>query len=317
MHIRLCCVLIFCLNIGISQVERPQYFTIEGDVYEYQTPSVWDMFTKVPSAYGDFFDRSFSNDALEEWAWIGGSTALLMAYDQEIYDETARFGRRIGLGNEDNTETFVSIGDMPFFRAPTDFASTMYFFGDGWFHLSIALGYYTFGEIYDDNRALQTSSQIAQGMLTAGIMTQTLKHITGHETPNRATVKHGKWRFFPNQADYNKNVPKYDAFPSGHLATAMMTFTVIVENYPELGYIKPIGYTMMTLLSFEMVNNGVHWASDYPLAVGIGYLFGKIAVENGRKKISSSTENTSYEFHISPKLNPWRSEIGISFAVTF
>ncbi len=70
---------------------------------------------------------------------------------------------------------------------------------------------------------LQTASQIAQGMVACGITTQVLKHITGRETPSRATQDGGIWRFFPNQKDYHEKVPKYDAFPSGHLATAMMT----------------------------------------------------------------------------------------------
>jgi hypothetical protein len=31
-----------------------------------------------------------------------------------------------------------------------------------------------------------------------------------------------------------------------------------------------------------MVNNGVHWASDYPLAVGIGAVIGKTVAARGR-----------------------------------
>lgn len=313
---RFLCVIFLFFHFAFSQDDDVQLVTLNGDVYEYKAPSGWDMFTKFPSAYGEFFSRAFSKDALNEWAWIGVSTALLLYYDQEIYDETARFGRRVGIGNGDNTETYFSVGGYPVFRGPSDLGSTMYYFGDGWFHMSIALGFYLSGEIRDDNRSLQTASQIAQGMLTVGVMTQTLKHITGHETPNYATVKRGRWRWFPNQVDYHKNVPKYDAFPSGHLATSMMTFTIIVENYPEVGFIKPLGYTMMTLLSFQMVNNGVHWASDYPLAVGIGYLFGKIAVENGRRKISGSEENSS-QLNFHPKLNPWRGEIGVGATYSF
>jgi len=78
------------------------------------------------------------------------------------------------------------------------------------------------------------------------------------------------------------------AFPSGHLATAMMTVTVLSENYPEYTLIRPIGYGLMTLLGFQMVNNGVHWASDYPLALAIGYGLGKVAVSHGRRIVPAS-----------------------------
>jgi hypothetical protein len=43
----------------------------------------------------------------------------------------------------------------------------------------------------------------------------------------------------------------------------------------------------MGLLSFQMMNNGVHWASDYPLALAIGYGLGKVAVSHGRKVVSA------------------------------
>ena len=37
---------------------------------------------------------------------------------------------------------------------------------------------------------------------------------------------------------------------------AMMT--VIAENYPGSKIVKPIGYPLLAILSFEMVYNGVH-----------------------------------------------------------
>lgn len=82
---------------------------------------------------------------------------------------------------------------------------------------------------------------------------------------------------------YFRDVQKYDAFPSGHLATAMLTLTVISENYSEYALIKPVGYSLMALLAFQMMNNGVHWMSDYPLALAIGTVFGKSAVSHYRK----------------------------------
>jgi hypothetical protein len=86
-------------------------------------------------------------------------------------------------------------------------------------------------------------------------------------------------------------VPHYDAFPSGHLSTAMMTTTIISLNYPEYKFIKPLCYTLMGLCGFQMLNNGVHWMSDYPLALAIGYSFGKIAVARGRMQEVKDNKN--------------------------
>ena len=41
------------------------------------------------------------------------------------------------------------------------------------------------------------------------------------------------------EVEYHKNVAKHDAFPSGHLAAAMASVTVMSTNYPEYRAIKP------------------------------------------------------------------------------
>ena len=92
----------------------------------------------------------------------------------------------------------------------------------------------------------------------------------------------------------------------------MSTLTVITENYPEYPIIKPIGYTLMTLLGLQMMNNGVHWASDYPLSIAMGYYLGKIAVVNGRKTIEKST---ALNYRVLPYAN--KNSFGLNFTYYF
>ena len=40
----------------------------------------------------------------------------------------------------------------------------------------------------------------------------------------------------------------------------------------------------MGLLGYAMLNNGVHWASDYPLGIAMGWGFAKLAVARGRRE---------------------------------
>ena len=222
-------------------------------------------------------------------------TALLVKYDQDILDESQRFARDLGLisdtknGRESKMIIdFSAAGlDLPV-RAPLNLNAGMYFIGDGITHVSIAGGLATYGAIYDDYRALNTASQIMEGIIVTGIVVQVIKRSTGRESPYRATRDGGRWDLFPSQSDYSGEVSKYDAMPSGHLATAMATTTILAANYPEKTWIKPTGYTLMGLLGFAMMNNGVHWASDYPLGIAIGYLAGDIAVERGKKRRASA-----------------------------
>ena len=72
-----------------------------------------------------------------------------------------------------------------------------------------------------------------------------------------------------------------------------MTLTVISENYPEYKFIKPLGITLCSLLGYQMMNNGVHWVSDYPLGIAIGYSLGKLAVNRGRTVVSKQSDFSS------------------------
>ncbi|MDQ7003066.1 MAG: phosphatase PAP2 family protein [Ghiorsea sp.] len=248
-------------------------------------PKITNIFSTVYDDYPLAYKRVFNQDALPYWWVVGLSTAALIAIDDKLISAAARLGNSVGLNREDNTKTSVSIGNFPILRLPTDIGSAMYFIGDGWTHATIAAGFLAVGAWTDDDKAYATGFQIVEGMITTTIATQTIKHLTGRESPFRATQPTGRWDFFPNQVVYNKNIPAYDAFPSGHLAVGSMVLTVVHKNYPDKAWIMPTGVTLLSLLSLQMMNNGVHWASDYPLAIASGYTFGSIAFERGQRAL--------------------------------
>jgi hypothetical protein len=212
---------------------------------------------------------------------IGASTVALYAADERIYAESRRLGNTLGLAPE-HPEWALRVSGVKLFYVPTTVSSGFYYLGDGWTTMAVAGTFFAVGTVRKDNRALRTASEITGSMFALGIVTQSLKHLTGRQTPSAATVPRGKWRPLAGWHDYSANTPQYDAFPSGHLATAMATVTVIAENYPDNRWVRPIGYSLMTGLSFAMVNNGVHWASDYPLALAIGGTIGHAAARRGR-----------------------------------
>ncbi|MGC4013247.1 MAG: phosphatase PAP2 family protein [Luteolibacter sp.] len=141
-----------------------------------------------------------------------------------------------------------------------------------------------YGKLSKDYRALATASDIASTFITMAIVTQAVKRISGRESPFVASLAGGRWRPFPSFTEYQRNTPYYDAFPSGHLATLMATITVLAQNYPEKKWIRPVGYTLMTICMWTMANIDVHWVGDYPLALAIGYLSGKLATSRHLSK---------------------------------
>ena len=248
----------------------------------YEKPGWVDFLKKTPGDLKTYLNQSIHHTKLDNLLGMAAFTGLFIQYDQQIYDAAKEIGRRVGIRGDTALKTRVRILGYPI-RFPVDLGTSLYFIGDGWTHVGVTLSFLTYGLLKNDYRALSTASQLSEGLLTVAIVTQTLKHITGRESPFTASVDRGVWRFFPNQITYHKHVPKYDAYPSGHMATILMAITIISDNYPEYKFIKPVGYFLMTLLGYQMLNNGVHWISDYPLGFAIGYSLGKIVVMRNRK----------------------------------
>lgn len=269
------------------------------DVKETQeTKLPWTfIFTKIPETSMSGLKTSFSKDALPYWGVILASTAVLYRYDEDIYHEMQKKGRDWRIGNDDNTKPVASISGTPIMRLPTDTGSAMYFLGDGWLHAGISLGFVGYGSATDNARAYNTGLMILHGMFVSTIFNQALKRSFGRESPEVSTSKRGSWHMFPSFNDYNSKTASYDAMPSGHVMTATMTFTVITSRYPEYNTVMyPVAGIWVSALMFEMMNNGVHWASDYPLGIAMGYVFGKASVNvlSANEKKEKENKETSW-----------------------
>jgi hypothetical protein len=256
----------------------------------YEKPKGFDFFTKIPENLKNSWSKSFNTKPATLWTWgaIISSSVIFYIYDEKIIKHAQILGRKLGLGNNDHTKTLVKIDDIAIFRGPTDVGSVMYFIGDGWTQGITAASFAIYGSINDDNRAMQTGTQIMNSLLSGSIPTQLIKRATGREDPYRTTEYRGKWKFFSGR--YDDDVSAHDAVPSGHLMAVTSTLTVIDTNYPEYRHIiRPLGITLMTLVGYQMMNLGVHWISDYPLGMAIGYVTALSATEMGKKVTGTST----------------------------
>jgi hypothetical protein len=248
--------------------------------FAYTRPQPLRALTGVPKTLGIAARDAFRIRHVPAMVAVVASTAALIAADEPMLHESRRLAWRLGLPpNHPAANVRVGMFKMAF---PTTVGSGLYFLGDGLTSVGVAAGFAARGMLADDLRARRTASEVVESLLAAGAVAQVLKHVAGRQTPSEATVPRGRWRPLANLSDYSRNVPAYDAFPSGHLATTMAMFTVVAENYPEHKFIWPVGAVTMGALSFAMVNNGVHWASDYPLALAIGGVVGKVIVRRGR-----------------------------------
>lgn len=205
------------------------------------------MITRIPEDYNTFFKASFSSRALPVVAGLAALTGLLMTVDEP-------------LGSWSHSLDHKSANYSNFSRLMVEF-------GDGKYHFLFAGALSIYGISAGDSRALTTASNIAEGVIASGIMVQILKRITGRQSPEASENDAGEWRVFPNPAKYQRNQPKYYAFPSGHITTASLTVTVLANNYPEIKWIRPVGYALIGGLGLGLMSKGMHWISDLPLGI--------------------------------------------------
>lgn len=279
-----------CLSyFAQTDTSNLQFHEITDELqYGYSKPRFFDLFVNIPKNYVDLGKGIATKDGAKLLGITAALTAVLIPLDQDLVDHTQNISANVGLSRSHRYKKLI--GGMDF---PTNISSFYYHLGHGNTSMVYATGLLVTGLIKKDYRAIHTSVEIGESILTLGVMTQGLKRVFGRQTPNRAVVDGGKWQFFPNLKEYMVNTPNYDAFPSGHMATLTATFTVIARNYPEVKWIKPVSFTMMGLLGVEMMNSGVHWAGDYPLGILIGYAVGTVSSNRRITKV----ENKKFSYN--------------------
>jgi hypothetical protein len=260
------------------------YFSVTRVMYK--KPHPFSFLTNMPADIAGFTKQSFKKENFSNLYLIATATTFLYIADQSITNTVHDKFEDNNIVSSENFSPFikVNIGGKPtnIGKVPKNINTAFYDLGQGSSAMFMAAGFYLMGKIKKDNRALQTASELTEAFLALGLGTQVIKYATGRENPSDATVTRGRWRPFPSWKNFQNNKTKYDAFPSGHLATFVSAVTIIGENYPEKKWIRPVGYSIAGLCGLAMINNGVHWASDFPLGFALGYGFGKFISKKNR-----------------------------------
>jgi membrane-associated phospholipid phosphatase len=254
----------------------------------------YSMFTNIPGDWLLTGESAFRPEGLPVMGGIALATGVLLLGDHQTYAISHGMYSR---------SADVRFATNQFLRA-----------GDGRTTLEIAGAFALYGFVWTDNRALRTASGTVEALLASGVAVQIFKRVAGRESPQVVTQGNGKWRPFPGIQVYNRNQPRYYAFPSGHLTTEMATLTVIAENYPDMKWIRPVGYGIVGLTGVSLVNKGWHWYSDFPLAIAMGYTFGRIAAhhEDDASGAESVPGSAAASFNVLPNIGPQGTGVMLS-----
>ena len=285
------------------------YHFADGSSRTYKNTRFWQVINTLPK---DFIDVNKDFVAKDHAYYLGGalvSTALLIPVDQKITDESRNFAQGLGLSSSNKYGKFG-----PLTNIPQNIGAGFYLVGNGTTVILMSAGFVTYGLLKDDYRAKATASELIESLALSGVFVQTIKRITGRESPFIARANGnsgGDWDPFPSFRAYAQRTPSYDAIPSGHLTTIVAGLTVVIENYPEYKWIKPVGYAAITGMCFQMLQSEVHWASDYPIAILMGYFIGKTVAKN--RFIETKNENGTikkYSLNFSASRNSGFNMIG-------
>ncbi len=279
---------------GVAEQTRALPDSLHTNIQREFVPKWYDMFANIPNDWMRWGEASFTTRNIPLFIGLTVSTIALVATDDATWKASDNWYK--GSRTIKNASDFCEI------------------FGDGKTQFGLAAAFGIYGFAAKDARALRTGSQVVEVILACGTVVQVLKHVTGRESPFVATSPGGKWRLLPNQLEYHRHVPHYDAYPSGHVATGLATVVVVAENYPEVGWIRPVGYTLVGLLAVAMGNTGIHWYSDYPLAIALGYSFGKLVAHPEPRDVAASGDDEGSKLSFTPVMGLRGTGIGITFS---
>lgn len=258
-------------------------FQNKKDTLYFSKPKLFKTLGQFPSNMLGLVKTPFKGDNCVSMIAMAQGTVVLVTQDQYITNWVKKISLKIGLQAETRYKDILKIGNKTIIKVPMNVNSALYQLGEGGTSMLLAGGFWIYGKANNDWRAEQTAYDLGETFISMGISIQIIKRITGRQSPFKATEPGGLWHPLPSFSTYQNNTSSYDAYPSGHLATMMATVTVIKENYPEKKWIGLLGYSLIGLTGWAMVNTEVHWLSDYPLALAVGYLSGKLTTMKHKK----------------------------------
>jgi len=141
---------------------------------------------------------------------------------------------------------------------------------------------------FKNEKGVQTSLLATQAVINSGITGYVIKHITGRERPKAAYIYSqqdgGKWNGpfgrYTQVLPYKRSGFAFDAFPSGHTATAFSIATVFASQYKDIKGVPFFCYTAATAVGMSRLTEHEHWASDVFVGAILGYLSGKQVVRH-------------------------------------
>jgi membrane-associated phospholipid phosphatase len=124
-----------------------------------------------------------------------------------------------------------------------------------------------------------------QAYITGATVAEVLKYLTGRQRPYITdSIKieakpsfHGPFYRHPRNPDGKRT---NSSFPSGHTTVAFAAATVFAMEYKHKPLVPVLAYSAATLIGISRITENEHWATDVFVGAALGYLSGRLVVNN-------------------------------------
>jgi membrane-associated phospholipid phosphatase len=220
-----------------------------------------------------------------DWVYVGGFAATITALS--FADKPVQ---KFALRKRNNSASLRNVSNYV-----TNFGGIYEVYTLG------ALGAY--GYIFKNDKMQTTTLLASQAYITGAAVESVLKFISGRQRPyiTDSTVVQAEPKFHgptyksPKDANGKK---LNSSFPSGHTTVAFAAATVFAMEYKNKPLVPIIAYSAATLIGISRITENKHWATDVLTGAALGYLTGRLVVNNYHRYAKLKAPKTSLSFNL-------------------
>jgi membrane-associated phospholipid phosphatase len=155
----------------------------------------------------------------------------------------------------------------------------------GTYEAYILGGLGAYGFIFRNDKMQTTTLLATQSYLTGAAVESVLKFVSGRQRPyftdstkvQASPTFHGPLYKTPKDPNGKRT---NSSFPSGHTTVAFAAATVFAMEYRNKPLVPILAYSAASLIGVSRITENKHWATDVLCGAAIGYLTGRLVVNN-------------------------------------
>jgi membrane-associated phospholipid phosphatase len=177
----------------------------------------------------------------------------------------------------------------------------------GTYEVAVLGGLGVYGFAFKNQKMKTTTLLATQSYIISGALAGAIKFLAGRQRPyfDDSTEVQAKPIFYGPLYNPPRDVAgkkTHSSFPSGHTTAAFAAATVYAMEYRDKPWVPILAYSTATLIGLSRLTENKHWATDVLTGAALGYLSGRLIVNNyhryAKLKAPSKKSNKAITFNL-------------------